>query len=372
MRDFEIGKLKNQYVVYWYDTPGVAQSRRRFRLAAKNKAEAWAEGERRYNAEMALKGEDLRLSDIWQKYVSYLVGRRTAAELISLWKTVGPILGSFHPLSIDDDKISEYTHYRKKQFRLKNGREISSTTLHHEINLIQSVLNFGYRKNLCDKPIKLKKPRAKTRKDVWLNEKQIYQLLNETLQTPHLHIAVALMLGTAARISAILELTWDRVDFVARTIDLRVVASQDDEDEMGDVLGQNEGDGSDEYQKARTFVPMNDGLYTLLRSWKEKCDSDYVVEYRGGPVKSIYISFKKAAKRAGCGDTHPHCLRHTAAVHMAASGSSMARISQYLGHSSVKVTEKIYARFAPDHLRKESNAVDFLHRWTEENGKSNR
>lgn len=38
----------------------------------------------------------------------------------------------------------------------------------------------------------------------------------------------------------------------------------------------------------------------------------------------------------------------------------MQRVSQYLGHSSITVTEKIYARYAPEHLHEESEAVDFL------------
>ena len=37
----------------------------------------------------------------------------------------------------------------------------------------------------------------------------------------------------------------------------------------------------------------------------------------------------------------------------------MAKVSQYLGHSNVQVTERIYARFAPDHLRDAAEILDF-------------
>ena len=37
----------------------------------------------------------------------------------------------------------------------------------------------------------------------------------------------------------------------------------------------------------------------------------------------------------------------------------MSRISQFLGHSSTAVTERVYARYAPDHLREEAALLDF-------------
>ena len=48
----------------------------------------------------------------------------------------------------------------------------------------------------------------------------------------------------------------------------------------------------------------------------------------------------------------PRVLRHTAAVHMAEDGVSMAEIGQFLGHTSEMVTFRVYARFSPTHLRR--------------------
>jgi len=36
----------------------------------------------------------------------------------------------------------------------------------------------------------------------------------------------------------------------------------------------------------------------------------------------------------------------------------MDRIAQYLGHSDSRITERVYARFAPDHLRDEADILD--------------
>jgi integrase len=54
-----------------------------------------------------------------------------------------------------------------------------------------------------------------------------------------------------------------------------------------------------------------------------------------------------------------HVLRHSAAVHMAEAGVPMSEIAQFLGHSSTSVTERVYARYSPDHLRRAAAVVDF-------------
>jgi integrase len=37
----------------------------------------------------------------------------------------------------------------------------------------------------------------------------------------------------------------------------------------------------------------------------------------------------------------------------------MQKVAQYLGHSSTSVTERVYGRFAPDHLQDEAKILDF-------------
>jgi hypothetical protein len=44
---------------------------------------------------------------------------------------------------------------------------------------------------------------------------------------------------------------------------------------------------------------------------------------------------------------------------MAESGVPMEEIAQYLGHSNVNVTRKIYARFSPNHLRAAAAALEY-------------
>jgi integrase len=86
--------------------------------------------------------------------------------------------------------------------------------------------------------------------------------------------------------------------------------------------------------------------------------TDFVIEYGGNQVDSIKRAFKAAARAGLPRDTSPHILRHSAAVHMIERGVAMSEVSQYLAHTSTKLTERVYARFSPDYLRRAASALE--------------
>lgn len=156
---------------------------------------------------------------------------------------------------------------------------------------------------------------------------------------PHIKLSIHLMLATAARVSAILELTWDRVDFVRRLIHL-----QDPE-----VKAKRKG---------RATILINDTLLVALQDASKGALSDYVVEWSGERVKSIRKGIATAASKAGLADVSPHVFRHTAAVWMAEAGIPITEITQYLGHSNPSVTYSVYAKYSPNHLRKAASTLE--------------
>ena len=83
------------------------------------------------------------------------------------------------------------------------------------------------------------------------------------------------------------------------------------------------------------------------------------LEWAGDRVAKIRKGFDAMVVRSGLAGVTPHVLRHTAGVHMAAGGVPLSQIAQFMGHTSTAVTEKVYARFAPDHLRDAAEILDF-------------
>ena len=68
--------------------------------------------------------------------------------------------------------------------------------------------------------------------------------------------------------------------------------------------------------------------------------------------------WKQAVAGGGCPDITLHTLRHTCASRLIQRGVDLFTVSKWLGHSSVKVTER-YAHLAPESL---SNALSALER----------
>lgn len=156
---------------------------------------------------------------------------------------------------------------------------------------------------------------------------------------PHVRLFVLLALHTAARATAILDLTWDRVDFERGLIYLR-----DPEQPRT--------------RKGRAIVPVNDTLAAELRQAREGAVSGSVVELAGRRVASVKHGIASAAGRAGLKGVSAHVLRHTAAVWMAEAGITMPEIAAFLGHSDSRTTERVYARFSPTYLRRAAKALE--------------
>ena len=144
---------------------------------------------------------------------------------------------------------------------------------------------------------------------------------------------------TGARASAVLGLTWGRVNFADGLIDLG--------------LG-NPGMAA----KHRAVVPMNQTARAALLEARTAATCDHVIEWNGKPVKSVKNALKAAGARCGLPWVTAHVFRHSAASWMAQAGVSMDKIAAFLGHSDSRITARVYARFSPDYLRDAADALE--------------
>lgn len=210
---------------------------------------------------------------------------------------------------------------------------MSDATILKENNVVRQGLNWRGATGA-----RFEAPSAPPPRDRHLTEDEYRRLLGGCVQ-PHVRLFTALAISTAGRKSAILELTWDRVDFDRGMIRLGVIGERN--------------------RKGRAVVPMTDSLRRELVEARQAAQTPYVVEFAGKRVLDIKKGFAAAVARAGLTNVTPHDLRHTAAVWMAEGGVSMAEIAQFLGHSDESVTFRVYARFSPNHLRKAASSLEF-------------
>ena len=327
MLEYRIGRLNGRLVVTWRDAQG---KKRRFRLAATTAREADAEAR---DVVIAASAHDdgVTVEPIWEAYRADRAGRSIAESMRHTGKSILPHFGHLRPDQITTDDCRAYIAARRAA-----GRH--DGTIWSQLGHLRNALSWAAKRGVIVRAPYIERPPQPAPRERFLSNAEVEKLL-EAEAEPHIRLAIILMLTTAARIGALLELTWDRVDMERGQIVLRT-----------DFTGPRKG---------RAVVPINHRARAALQDAREAALSPYVIEWAGKPVKSIKRGFARAVQSAGLHDVTPHTLRHTCAVHMAAGGVPMAQISQYMGHTNTATTERVYARFAPDHLRDAAAILDF-------------
>lgn len=325
MQDYRIGRLNGRFVVTWHEN----RQRRRFRLDATTAREAEAQA-RSMMLDMAAPRNSATVADIWEAYRADRKGRSIAESMRHTGKAVLPALGHLMPHQISAQDCRDHIAAWRA-----DGKH--DGTIWTRLNHLRIAMNWAQKMRIIDRAPYIERPPQPAPRDRRLSQSEIDRLIDAAAE-PHVHLAIILMLTTAARVTAALELTWDRVDFA-----------------RGQVrLSKDEG-----HRKGRATVPMNKTLRAALESARMAALSDHVIEWGGKPVKSIKRGFARAVANAGLSDVSPHVLRHTAACRMAEAGTPMSEIAQYMGHSNTATTEKTYARYSPDHLRGAADSLEF-------------
>jgi integrase len=321
-----IGRLRGGFCVYWRDPDG---RRRRHQLAARTRAEAEAEAVAVYRRETQKQHRPATVADLWQAYVEDLGDKPTARTMGYTGRAILPHFGAHTADTIDKALCLAYADKRR-------AAGVSQGTIWTELGHLQSALRFAQKTRLIDRAPTTWRP-AKPESDKRILSRAEARALLDGAHDPHIRLALTLLVGTGARVGAILDLTWDRVDIEHGIINLR----------LDDTATR----------KGRAIVPMSPGIRAALDAAHRAALSDYVIEYAARPVRSIRTGFAAAVRRSGIGHVRIHDLRHTAAVWMLSEGVPIEKVAQVLGHSNIAVTYRTYGRYLPEHMQ---DAVDVL------------
>lgn len=310
-----LGRLRGEFCVVWYDDDA---RRHRHTLGTADRHEA----ERRLAALRKPKGA--AVADLWAGYVEEKEGRAVVETMRWTGKAILPHFGHLDPPHVDIALCRGYTAARRAKGR-------SDGSIHTELGHLRTVLTWAMKRGHIERAPYIERPPKPAPKERHLTRGEAQRLLDGAAM-PHIRLAILLMLATAARVEAIRELTWDRIDFERGLIQLRDPAD----------TGRRKG---------RATVPMNRSARVALEHAREAALTEHVIEWAGKPVESIKRGLATAARNAGLDGVSAHVLRHSSAVWLAEAGKSMDEIAQYLGHTDVATTRKVYARFSPDYLR---------------------
>lgn len=234
------------------------------------------------------------------------------------------------------DLITARNHERYIECCQKEGK--SAGTINQHMTRLRSAMRFAVKSgDLSAAPhvpsLKEPAPRA----DV-LDRSQVARLLRAARSLGHDHVAmfIRLAVSTGARRSALLQLTWDRVDFPRGIVDFRLP-------------------GVAHARKRRAVTGLPSRLLMSLRRLHARSNCAHVIAWKGKPVASIKRAFRETAKAANLPHVTPHVLKHTA-VSWALRVASPWVVSGMTA-TSVRTLQTVYGKHMVDDLKAAAEAV---------------
>ena len=167
------------------------------------------------------------------------------------------------------------------------------------------------------------------RRTCWETHTEVKLFAKLTGRRDHIRSVVTVALNTGMRRGEILDLQWEHVNFIARTIFI----------------------AKSKTGRTRT-IPMNDIVFKELMMLKQDAGTrDFVfsVSKTGVNIDSIKTGWRHACEDAGLVNLRFHDTRHTFATRLRANGVHEWDIRDLVGHTSVRMTS-VYTHQTPANL----------------------
>lgn len=238
-----------------------------------------------------------------------------------------PFFASTPALDLSLSMQESYVDYRRKT-------GAGDESIRRDLSVLSAALNRAVRYKKLDRRPPYLTMRPGSPRERWLTRNEVARLLRQMRKPAqgrihrHLLLFTRLALYTGARSGAILDLTWDRVDFDRGLIDYRVP-------------------GRKVTRKVRTIAPMTKRVRRMLLHAYKHRKSRHVISWAGQRIERIALACKRHAAKAGIEGFSPHVLRHTFASWAVQRRVPIYMIGKALGQTVASTTER-YAKLAPD------------------------
>jgi len=259
----------------------------------------------------------------WTSYAEKELARPDSADLAI--RNLRPFFGDLLAVDCTISQQQRYVDYKRS---IGYGAE----SIRRDLSVLSAAFRRAEKHDRLTRAPPLLSLQPAPPRDRWLSRQEAARLLWR-LRTPrsrHVLLFTRLALYTGARTGAILDLTWDRVDFAAGLIDYTLP-------------------GKRQTKKRRTVSAMSEPLRRALLHAKKRAKSDHVIEWAGQRVYRVAKAFIAHAEAVGLKDVSPHVLRHTFATWAVRRGAPIYMVGKALGQSVASTTER-YAKHTPDDI----------------------
>lgn len=294
------------------------------------------------NTQLDHEQENITLLAIWEDYQYIKQDKNSIKKLTSYFKNLKP----FYHLNPKDINTRMVENFRVELEHKKNtrGKKYSPKSIMHHLKLLQTLINHGVKRELCQKNpnLRFEMPTVNNIVTEFLTKEQLERykqaLAEDKDRIGAVFITIALYTGM--RRKAILNLKWNDIDFINNKIILR-----------GDVAKNGK----------TNFIPLPSLVKEAIETLPHT--SEYLFTGKNGKPRE---DFKRIAQRlkekAGLPKNFrpTYMLRHNFATHLASSGKvDLYTIQRLMTHESPQMTQR-YAHLMDKRLHEGSKIIEDL------------
>ncbi len=290
------------------------------------------------------KSEKITVSEFFEQYIEYCKSNKAAYTTLVDTRRMRTWHRYLRECGVS--RLKDITPLVVEGFKSEIlGKGDSPVTFNRYLELLKAALNKAVewgllRENRLKSFKKLKSDRS--RQIRFLSEDEIQRLLQVTNDTMKRLFLV--LLYTGLRRSELAYLEWKDIDF-----------------ENGFVTVQSKPEfGFHPKSRKPRSIPMCSELRKLLMDMPQV--GRFVFDNgRNQPLyqpNSYYREIAKVYRKAGIEGANMHSLRHTFASHLIMKGVDARTVQEYLGHSTIQVTEK-YSHLSKSHKREAIEVLNF-------------
>lgn len=295
------------------------------------------------------------LLDFLEKYKDN-ISASTYKSYIAICKNhINPSIGKYRLQELRNIHIQNYID--------DLAGNLNPQTIKVHINVLRLAIKRAYRIKLIKENIidGIESPRIKKFKNEIYDKEHMLKLL-EVAKGTNLELPISLAIGLGLRLSEVLGLTWDNIDFDENTITVNKITSRLD----GSVILK---EPKTESSVRKIFAPIE--LMNLLKNYrleqnKKLLRSIVRNEYnllffdrKGNPIAEDVMSkkFRKFLENNDLPHIRFHDLRHSHVTLLINSKVPIKVISERVGHSNISTTLSVYSHVLKEMDKEASDKI---------------
>ncbi len=261
-----------------------------------------------------------------------------------------PGLGDILVEELKRRMIQEFLFKKKKNGNLRNGQDLSSTS----INLMLTVLSMAYEyaidMELCENNPCLRLKRASNdckQIDAFTRDEQ--KKIESYILNSHDRRLFGILLGlySGMRIGELIALEWDNIDFDKGLIYINKTVYRNK-----NIKGEWEVCiDKPKTKSSKRVIPLPACIVDLMKNYRLSAKSNYVIENKKGErmsIRSYQYIFEKLTEKVGVRKLNFHAIRHTFVTRALECGMDIKTLSEIMGHKNASITLNRYAHSMMD------------------------